>query len=81
METKEIAKIAAICERTVYNCVRGENASYDAVFLPTGSENRQLLMVNDYMEYTIKLYTRQRKDKVSEWGEWKIAGTLSLENK
>jgi hypothetical protein len=38
-------------------------------------------MVNDYMEYTMKLYTRQRKDEVSEWGEWKIAGTLSLENK
>lgn len=57
------------------------NSDYSAIFAPTGSENKQLLIVNDYLEYTMKLYKRQRKDKDSPWEKWEFKSEIVVDDK
>lgn len=40
------------------------------------SENEQYCIVNNYVEYTTKVYHRKRDDKDSPWSEWELKGII-----
>ena len=73
----DIERISKRVECSPLHSIRANDCSCDAFFVPTGLQNKQKLLVNDYTYGVIKVYEREREDKDSLWGEWNFSGTIS----
>lgn len=71
MKQEQIEELANMIPAGSY-FVSPPNVHQSAIYVPTGSENKQQLLVTDNKEYTMKIYSRQRKDKDSPWEKWQF---------